>query len=231
MGRPAHYSTEIATRCQRLIDRLVTQVEQDQVLRQEFRGPLRTTFLLAMSTPMIVLPMERLYKPIVNRGGVADDTHLDPVIKDRVQAVFDGRGFQDTPLFEKGQWAYVSETDNFSVADPWPSSAFGDLDRPESLEAAATAPTKDILGCLRNALAHGGVAYLDHRGRQSDDETGMLGFASRPDGKRSALRLLRVSVDSYQRFLSLWSNWLADTGMEAMLTCHGPGWFDRSDAA
>lgn len=70
-----------------------------------------------------------------------------------------------------------------------PPCAFADLDRSESLDAAATAPTKDILGCLRNALAHGGIAYLDHRGRQSDDETGMLGFASRPDGKRSALSL------------------------------------------
>lgn len=231
MGRPAHYSTEIARRCQRLIDRLVEQVEQDQVLSHEFRGPLRTTFLLAMSTPMIVLPMERLYKPIINRAGIADDTALDPAVQDRVQMLFDGRGFRETVLFEPGAWAYISETGNFPVADPWPSSAFADLDRPEALEAAAAAPTEEILSCLRNALAHGGVAYLDHRGRQSDDATGMLGFASRPNGKRTALRLLRVSVDAYQRFLELWSRCLADTGMEMVLTIQGPGWFESDEAA
>jgi hypothetical protein len=87
----------------------------------------------------------------------------------------------------------------------------------------------DIVGCLRNALAHGGVAYLDDRGRQSDDATAMLGFASRPDGKRSALRLLRVSTDAYQRFLALWSGWLADTGVETVLTHDGPGWFQSEE--
>ena len=229
MGRPTHYSTELATRCQRLIDRLIDQVEQDAILSQEFRGPLRTTFLLAMSTPMIVLPMERLYKPVINRAGVADDTPIDPMVKSRVQAVFDGRAFRDTPLFEDDQWAYIAETQSFPVADPWPSPVFDELDRPGSKEAASAAPMVDIVGCLRNALAHGGVAYLDDRGRQSDDATAMFGFASRPDGKRSALRLLRVSTDAYQRFLARWSGWLADAGVETVLTHDGPGWFQSEE--
>jgi hypothetical protein len=226
MSRPTHFSTEIATRCQRLIERLSLQVEQDLELAAEFRGPLRTTFLLAMSTPMVVLPMERLYKPILGRAGVADDTRLDPDTEGRVRTTFDGKLFGETPFFRAGDWSYVGATPSFSVADPWPSRAFDELDRPEALAAAEGASAKDVLECLRNALSHGGVAYLDVRGRQSEDATNMLGFASYPSSRRTReLRLLRITVDGYQAFLGLWSKWLAESGVENILTYEGPGWF------
>jgi len=232
MSRPTHYSTEIATRCQRLIERLVEQVTYDTVMIQEFRGPLRTTFLLAMSTPMVVLPMERLYKPIVGRTGVADDTQLDRVVEARVQATFDGKRFGETPFFQEEQWSYVDAMSFFPVADPWPSQAFDELDRLDAFKAAADAPAKQVMECLRNALSHGGVAYLDQHGRQSDDATNMLGFASYPGHRRTTeLRLLRISVDGYQRFLGIWSGWLANSGVENVLTYDGPGWFEPSEAA
>jgi hypothetical protein len=227
MGRPTHYSTEIATRCQRLIERLSLQVEQDVELAAEFRGPLRTTFLLAMSTPMVVLPMERLYKPIIGRAGVADDTRLDAATEVRVRTTFDGKRFGETPFFETGEWSYVGATPFFPVADPWPSGAFDELDRPEALAAAESAQARDVIECLRNALSHGGVAYLDSRGRQSEDATNMLGFASYPSSRRTReLRLLRITVDGYQAFLGLWSKWLTDSGVENVLTYEGPGWFE-----
>ncbi len=34
-----------------------------------------------------------------------------------------------------------------------------------------------ILTDLRNALAHGGIAYLDEKGRQTDSQAAMLAFA------------------------------------------------------
>lgn len=232
MGRPTHYSTEIAKRCQRLIERLVEQVEHDAALADEFRGPLRTTFLLAMSTPMVVLPMERLYKPIIGRAGVADDTRLDPSVEARVRMTFDGKKFGETPFFTAGDWSYVEARPYFSVADPWPPEAFDELDRAQAAEAAVNASAKDIMECLRNALSHGGVAYLDARGRQSEDATNMLGFASYPSSRRTTeLRLLRITVDGYQQFLNLWSGWLANSGIEDVLTYQGPGWFDESEAA
>lgn len=54
----------------------------------------------------------------------------------------------------------------------------------------------------RNALSHGSVSYLDDRGRQSEDATNMLGFAAYPSfNRRDELRVLRIAVDGYQRFV------------------------------
>jgi len=228
MGRPKHYSAEIATRCQRLIESLSTRVEGDDDLAKEFRGPLRTTFLLAMATPMIVLPMERLYKPIIaRRPGVADDTELDEAVAGRVLETFDGRRFGETSFFIPDRWSFVDARPIFPVAVSWPSDAFNELNEPEAMRAAEQAPAKDVMECLRNALSHGGVAYLDKHGRQEEDATNMLGFASYPTGRRTEeLRLLRISVDGFQEFLGLWARWLSDNGVETVLSDGGPGWLE-----
>ena len=232
MGRPIHFSSEIVTRCQRLIERLSVQIASDAALGDEFGGPLRTTFLLAMSTPMIVLPMERLYKPLVGREGVADDTTLDPSLSERVREQFDGRRAGTTPFFVEGDWAYIDATKSFRVADPWPATVFDMLDERAALAAAADAPLDRFLGCLRNSLSHGGVTYLDREGRQSHAATNMLGFASFPSLKRTdELRILRVSVDGFERFLSLWSRWIAESGFEQELSHDGPGWYEEPLAA
>jgi hypothetical protein len=224
---------EIAARCQHLIELLADQTDRDPKLVERWRGPLRTTFLLAMSTPMLVLPMERLFKPVLRKAGVADDSKLDEAAGDRVRATFaDGRPFHEAEFYEAKAWSYIAATQKFSVAEVWPSAIFDQLDTPEAFEAAAAAPTADILECLRNALSHGGVAYLDARGRQSNDATNMLGFASYPAyNRRDELRILRISVDGYERFLAAWSKWLSDSGAEEKLAREGPGWFDDKLAA
>lgn len=224
---------EIVARCQDLIDHLVDRVCNDQNLIDRWGRPLRTTFLLAMSTPMLVLPMERLFKPIVGTPGVADDTKLDDAVGDKIRATFEkGRPFQEADFYEAEAWSYIDATEKFFVAEVWPSEIFDRLDTPEASTAAGAAPTADILNCVRNALAHGGVAYLDGRGRQSEDATNMLAFAAYPTSRRKdELRILRISVDGYQRFLAAWSKWLADSGTEARLAQKGPGWFDAELAA
>lgn len=233
MGRPKHYSAEIATRCQRLIESLSVQVESDEKLAREFRGPLRTTFLLAMATPMIVLPMERLYKPIVARwAGVADDTELDAAVEARVHDTFDGRRFGEACFFRPDHWSYVDARPIFPVAITWPEDAFDQLADSGAKAAAAQAPAKDVMECLRNALSHGGVAYLDKDGRQNEDATNMLGFASYPAFRRTGeLRLLRISVDGFQEFLILWARWLSENGVETALSEEGPGWLAPAEVA
>ena len=230
MGRPQHYSLEIASRCQRLIEQLNDKVGDDRHLVDEWGGPLRTTFLLAMSTPMLVLPMERLFRPVFNKGGVANDAELDPVLAERVHDIFDqGRIFGNAPFFAAETWAYADAVAIFPVAKAWPPEIFDQLARPEAMAAAAEAPAADVLECLRNALAHGGIAYLDAKGRQTDDATNMLAFASNTrDRKR--LRLLRISVDGYQKFLHAWSAWLGERQVETSLAEEGPGWFDEDRA-
>jgi hypothetical protein len=60
----------------------------------------------------------------------------------------------------------------------------------------------------------------------------MLGFASFPAfNRRNELRILRISVEKYERFLAAWSSWLTDTGVEAKLAQDGPGWFDADAVA
>jgi len=232
MGRPTHYSTEIVTRCQRLVERLSDQISSDPALADDFGGPLRTTFLLAMSTPMIVLPMERLYKPLISRLGVADDTAFHPKLSQRVREHFDGRSVGATPFFVEGDWAYIDAVGGFPVADPWPATVFDMLDDPAAFTAAADAPLDRFLGCLRNALSHGGVTYLDAAGRQSHATTSMLGFASFPSLRRTdELRILRVSVDGFERFLGLWTRWLAESGVEQEISEDGPGWYGDPLAA
>jgi hypothetical protein len=216
MGRPTHYSTEVVSRCQRLVERLSGQIASDPALIDDFGGPLRTTFLLAMSTPMIVLPMERLYKPLLGRDGVADDTALDPSLSQRVREHFDGRRVGTTPFFVKGEWAYIEATARFQVAEPWPAHIFDMLDDPAALDAGANAPLDHFLGCLRNALSHGGVTYLDREGRQSHAATNMLAFASFPSLRRTdELRILRM----------------VECGVEQEISQEGPGWYKEPLAA
>lgn len=230
MSRPEHYSLEITTRCERLIEQLTGNVDGDPKLVDEWGGPLRTTFLLAMSTPMIVLPMERLFRPLFGKPGVASDVELDPKLADRVRDTLGpDRYFGRAPFFEKGAWAYLAVTPPFPVARAWPQEMFERLAASEALAAAANAPAADILECLRNALAHGGVAYLDGDGRQTDDVTNMLAFASNTRD-RKGLQLLRISVDSYQRFLRAWSGWVSERQIEASLADEGPGWFEEEIA-
>jgi hypothetical protein len=123
LGRPTHYSVEIAARCQNLIELLVDQAGTDPETVARWRGPLRTTFLLAMSTPMLVLPMERLFKPLLRKAGVADDSGLDKAVGDQVLKTFvDGRPFKDADFYEEQAWSYIDATNAFSVAGEWPGS-------------------------------------------------------------------------------------------------------------
>ena len=50
------------------------------------------------------------------------------------------------------------------------------LSEDESSRAALNTPAVRVLTDLRNALAHGGIAYLDERGCQTDGQAAMLAF-------------------------------------------------------
>lgn len=233
MTRPTHYSVQIAKRCQRLIEGLAHRLATDPTLSDERGDPLLTTFLLAMSTPMLVLPIERLIWPALrSRGGVADDTQLDEALCARMgEALAEKRLFGATPFFESRAWAFVDAVPLFSVAHDWPQEILEMLCGDEALRAAEEAPAATILNCLRNALAHGGITYLDRAGLQREEETNMIAFAAYSAGhRRKELRLLRISVDGYQRFLAAWAAWISDSGVQDALTAQGPGWLDLAAA-
>lgn len=229
MGRPTKYSVELPARCQALIDRYGQQIVVDADPNDGFEGPLLTTFLLAMATPMVVLPLERIFRPAVwGDPGVADDLALDERLGDRVKQVLGGqRAFGEAPFYREGVWAYLPECPRFEVGQDWPAERLADLASRGARTDAQSTPASEILSVIRNGLAHGGVTYLDSDGRQEQRPTEMLAFASffsRRDKTR--LRLLRIGVTDFQDFLGRWADWLMDSGATEALEASGPGYFD-----
>lgn len=228
MGRPTKYSSELPQRCQALIDRYCAQIGNDVDPNDDFDGPLKTTFLLAMATPMVVLPLERIFKPAVwGEAGVADDVALDEGLSDRVKQVFgDNRPFGEAPFFREGVWTYVAACRRFEVGRNWPDERLLELASQDARAAALNAPASEILSVIRNGLAHGGVTYLDGDGHQAQRATEMLGFASFVSRRdKTRLRLLRIGVSDFQEFLGLWTSWLLDSGAADALAAGGPGHF------
>lgn len=227
MGRPRHYSAEIPARCQALIEMLGTAVEEASDPDGRWGGPLKTTFLMAMATPMISLPIERIFKPTRdNHSGVADDRELDPELSDQVaHELGPARPFKSAPFFNAGAWAYIPAIAPFNVAEDWPARALAPLRSAAAAEAAAQAPARAILLTLRNALSHGGITYLDRTGGHADSATHMLGFASLARAHHPELRLLRVGVPEFETFLLLWGKWLSSAGVIDQLERRGPGHF------
>jgi hypothetical protein len=229
MGRPTNYSVELPERCQALIDRYGAQIAKDTDPHDGFDGPLRTTFLLAMASPMLVLPLERIFKTAIGRkAGVADDLALSGKTGERVREVLgDKRPFAQAPFYVDGAWAYLPTCERFQVGLDWPAEYLGYLASDEAVAAAAAAPASDVLEAMRNGIAHGGITYLDRNGQQTDRATHMLGFASFPSfDDRKNLRLVRVGVDVFEDFLRRWTGWLVQTGAARALEDRGPGYFD-----
>ena len=212
MGLPNHYSRDIVIRCESLIRHLLPKIDEGLPDDVRFGGPLRTTFLLAMATPMIVLPVERIFKP-GNPGAVqaGDDRQLDPALAAELAGVLgNSRDFGDAPFAEAGAWSYVQAYKPFDIAGVWPDELLAALAGQQAYDAARTAPAHRILLDLRNALAHGGVTYLDEFGRNSVDQAAMFAFVSAATRNRqiSHFNVLRVSENDFGAFLIAWADWL-----------------------
>jgi hypothetical protein len=106
------------------------------------------------------------------------------------------------------------------VADKWPRALLTALADPQAVKDAQTADARRILLDLRNALAHGGVAYLDKEGQNAESQAAMLAFAGTRmvDGRVVGLNVLRVSEDDFHAFLSAWTDWLDKSGVADALT-------------
>ena len=220
MGRPAHYSRDITARCSSLLRHLMPRVREGLPDDAKFEGKLTTTFLIALATPMVVLPVERIYKPSAGIGGVADDRAIHEGLRDDVKKVFDGKTkFVDAPFFI-GDWRYAPNRNPFNIADAWPGELLDALDDKAAVRTAEDAPARTIMVHLRNALAHGGITYLDRDGRQSLGPAAMLGLisAKMKDGKIVGLHALRVSAADFEEFITAWSEWIEASGVAAALS-------------
>lgn len=215
---PEHYARDLVERCDTLIESLLPVVMNDPSTR--FGGPLGTTFLVAMSTPMILLPMERMLKP-ANRDSVADDRSIDETLGKAVTHTLSATSpFGDAPFAQADAWSYVAGHKPFNLAAGIPHELLKRLSEPASANAAMEPPAVRVLTDLRNALAHGGIAYLDAQGRQTDGEAAMLAFAGAVmrANRITAFNVLRVGERDYRRFFSAWASWLRESGVSAALS-------------
>lgn len=213
---PEHYARDIVERCDSLIESLLPVVIDDS---DRFGGPLGTTFLIAMSTPMILLPLERILNP-ADRDAVADDRCVDEALGLAVTDALSATArFGDAPFARAGAWSYVPGHAPFNLAKGMPHGLVDDLSGVPAAEAAMDASAVRILTDLRNALAHGGIAYLDERGHQTDSQAAMLAFAGAVmrKGRITGVDVLRVRERDYREFLAAWASWLRQAGVAAAL--------------
>ena len=229
MGRPTHYSAELPARCQALIERYGERIGRETDPHDGFNGPLKTTFLLAMATPMLVLPLERIL-PTSGLGdrGVADDLPLDKALGDRVAATLgDKRPFGDAPFYRHGAWSYSTAIRRSRSAVSARCGSRRSRIRRCCGEREG-APASDVLMVMRNGLAHGGVTYLDRDGRHTHDTTHMLGFREFPEPSRQDASSLAAGGRGGRLpgFPRRWTRWLGESGAADAMQAQGPGYYD-----
>ncbi|MBB4170426.1 hypothetical protein [Rhizobium sp. BK538] len=228
MGLPNNYSLEVPERCLDLLTSLLPNVRQNSRQMDRYQGALTTTLTLALATPMLSLPIERIEKHLGLDEGYADDRHLAPELAKRVSEAIVNRRLSDYPAFAALDWHFLEGIPPFNMARGMPGVLARKLNTPEAATAAQEMGFQLFLRCLRNALSHGGIIYLDEHGEATAGEARMLCFVSaRPertryicdkrDGpcpshtpKNKDLRLLRVSEEHFQAFLHRWVAWLRD---------------------
>ena len=228
MGNPQHFSQELPQRCLRLIDALWPHVQQVTMPREPHLGPLTTTFLLAMASPVINLPIERIERHIDKHGeGYASDVHLSARLATEVDRVLRKARLNKAPFFKPQAWSFVKAGPEqlFKVADGMPERVAVQLAEDAAFARAAMMQTSEWLSCLRNALAHGGIAYLNERGFHGYGEpvkmyafvSGMYDRRDDKSPKLIGLRVLRIQEDDFRQFLTGWVEWLVDSGLARVL--------------
>ena len=236
MGIPTHYSQDLPDRCYQLIEQLWPAVQEVRAKGQEHLGPLTTTFLLAMANPIIVLPIERIERHRgKGAGGYVNDRPLDGPLAEEIDRVLGAARFDQCPFFTDGQWRFATtdfDHQNFALEFPWAlKEALGD---DNAIEAAAALQASQWASCLRNALSHGGVSYLDSSGcANHHGETEMLAFVSATypkypkghvlEGRRDTsrppvkLKVLRITEEGFRDFLTQWVGWLKSSRLSREL--------------
>lgn len=231
MGIPQHYSLEIPTRCLHLLNIIQHSVTEDD--GKHFGGSLTTTMMLALATPMISLPYERIYKHLElgDAEGYADDRTLSTPFAEKLDAEINKTALTQNEYFARLGWSFVKDVNVFNIAKRLPDDLADRLGTDEARNQAQAMSLAQFIACIRNALAHGGIMYLDENGRSSEGTAAMLLFISAkqrwPDpvfdekkGKcvsvrpvTESLRLLRIPEGEFRTFLGRWVEWLNDLGM------------------
>lgn len=234
MGLPNNYSIDVPNRCLDLLNSLLPEVRRNSTQMLRHQGALTTTLTLALATPMLSLPIERIEKhlDLGAEEAYADDRHLDPGSARRVEEAIRGKRLRDYPEFANLDWRFVQAVPKFNIARGLPEPVAKKLADIQANTDAIEIEFQLFLRCLRNALSHGGIIYLSEDGRTTGNEAKMLCFVSaryerskqicdQREGpcpshqpKIKDLRLLRIDEESFQGFLHRWVSWLNDKDLQ-----------------
>ena len=212
VGNPQNFSLDIPQRCQVLIDALWPEVSKK---RGSGSHPLNASFLLAISTPMINLPIERIWKPQMNRAvGHLNDTVLDAHFAANIRRGISSNAVAGTEFYRPNAWRYHYLPKGASLPDlsqhGLPKPVEVALGSAAASKAARALTTEMFCNILRNGLAHGGILYLDATGQTTHSSpVRMFCFVSTKQRHRviEGLHFLRVSIKDYRTFLELWTKW------------------------
>jgi hypothetical protein len=182
MGNPINYSLELPERCLMLVEQLWGPASAIRKPDQPELGPLTSTFLVSMSMPIINFPIERIARP---RGApdlhYANDRPIHPNIVAEIERAFGMNPLKATPFYQEGAWAFAqcSKAPLPNIARWLPEEVAEELASKAAAKRAAELPAAQWCSVLRNALAHGGIAYLNAHGRSSYGEpVKMFAFVS-----------------------------------------------------
>lgn len=215
MGNPLHYSLELPQRCLQLIDGLWKHVEKTRQAHHPELGSLSSTFLISMSMPIINFPVERIERHVnAKNESYADDRINDPKLAEAVATILGGQKLSKAPFYSSHVWSFATHRDKppFNIARGIPDDIAAELGSEEAAIRASNMPTSQWCSTLRNAMAHGGIAYLDEDGRTSFGRpVKMYAFVSGIFDQRETLiglNLLRIKEVDYRIFLRSWVDWL-----------------------
>lgn len=224
MGKPQHYSADLSSRCLRLLEELEPHAAQTFMPGQDERlGPLTATFALTMAIPIITLPYERLYNLRNADFHYADDRQLKDELTASLKAEMGLEKLSHAKFYRPDVWSFVTidHPPFFNLANEFPYPVSENLSRDTAKSAADNMPVSQWVSCLRNALAHGGITYLDEKGLPSYGQPiKMYAFVSgkydRTGDRRQLVRLniLRINQTDFIQFLRDWVDWLQKSGID-----------------
>jgi hypothetical protein len=185
--------------------------------RRDNSLPLNASFLLAISIPMINLPIERIWKPQMNRAvGHLNDAVLDAPLAQAIRKSIGPGAVARADFYRPDAWRYHYLPKNAHLPDlsrtglPIPVEVA--LSSPTAIRAAMALSTELFCSILRNGLAHGGILYLDTHGKSNyGAPVQMFCFVSTKRTHKNGiegLHFLRVGMKDYRTFLQLWTKWL-----------------------
>lgn len=224
MGQPEHYSLDLPARCLHLLKELqpcaskIFMPGQDEGL-----GPLVATFALTMAMPIITLPCERIFKPNKQGFQYADDRELNDGLAESVKTQMSLSKFSKASFFRHQVWSFVQveKAGLFNLSRGIPDTVAKELSKEKALDSAANMPVSQWMSCLRNALAHGGIAYLDTNGMPTYGQpVRMYVFVSGRYNRDlnppelTGLNVLRISHINFVQFLHDWVEWLQQSGID-----------------